>query len=186
MRRCAFFETDEHDIDGGLRREVARREPMLDPEREPRSEQRRDERAARPSEESLGRRALEHQIRDAWRDVRLGQPAHEVGGAIERWVREDHMLGVRHRIAKDVGVSHDDIGRGREAGAHARHERRVLLDRDDACRVTCECRGEIPRAGAEVVDHVVDADAASRDEPFDERRISEDVLRAPEVPLMMP
>jgi hypothetical protein len=179
MRRRAFFETDEHDIDGGLRREVARREPMLDPQREPRSEQRRDERAARPSEESLRCCALEHQMRDEWRDVRLGQPTHEVGGAIERWVREDHMLGVRHRIAKDVGVSHDDIGCGREAGAHARHERRVLLDRDDPCRVARECRGEVPRPGAEVVDHIVGADAASLDEPFDERRIAQEVLCPP-------
>jgi hypothetical protein len=186
LRRRALFEADEHDVDGRLRHEVARREVMLDPEREPRSEQRRDERAAWPSEESLRRCALEHEIRDAWRDVRLGESSHEVGGAIERWVREDHVLGMRHRMAKDVGVSHDDVGCGREAGAQARHERRVLLDRDDTCRVACECRGEVPRASAEVVDHIVGADAASLDEPFDERRVAEDVLRAPEVPLMMP
>ncbi|OLC55873.1 MAG: hypothetical protein AUH85_08155 [Chloroflexi bacterium 13_1_40CM_4_68_4] len=180
------METHEHDVDGRPGGEVSGSETMFDPQREPWGEKRRHERAVRRSEETLRRGTLQHEIRDTRRDVRLREPAYEIGGAIERRVREHDVRGVGHRVMKDVGLSHDDIRCRHEANAQPRDERRIFLDRDNTRRATCESRGEVPSAGAEVIHDVLGADLTPLDEPGDERRIAEEVLCPPKIRVAMP
>jgi hypothetical protein len=90
-----FLNPNKHGVHRGPGRKVGRGEPVDDGQLEPRAEQHCGKRPARRSSESLSRLSLEHQARDAWWYVRLGESAHHVGGPVERRIAEHDVVGVR-------------------------------------------------------------------------------------------
>jgi hypothetical protein len=95
QRWRAFLNPNKHGLHRGPRRKVGCDEPMDDGQLEPRAEQHCGKRPVRRSNESLSRLSLEHQVRDAWWYVRLGEPAHQVRGPVERRIAEHDVVGMR-------------------------------------------------------------------------------------------
>src|SRR5581483_743385 len=119
--------------------------------------------AARPRHRPLERDApLDDEIGPRQRRVRIvEQPVQQIGGAMERQVRDDAKRRARQRDARGVAL---DDAHVRPAAAETRGEARIELDRDDRSRDAAELSRQAPAARAEVDDELVVTNARVADD----------------------